>query len=207
MKAGVLSILCLPLLFVAGYKGSPVFRDRIDQARLEIVNFKSNPKTSVGLRLHYWRNSWWIIKRHPWFGVGTGDFYANYAQINLFVSPMMPYTVNPHNQYLLTTVQLGFFGLVSMLALFVVQMYLAWRLDDGWGRIRIAFPLFFLVIMITESYLVIVETCFLYALVGAVLGKRKENWQSRTGRFGPQPEFPAGSSCQKLPVIVGKLGR
>ena len=185
IKALSIMIIVLPLLILISYSCSTVFRGRVDQARYEISEFKTNPMTSIGLRLHYWRTSWWIIQRHPWFGVGTGDFHANYAQMNRFVSPMMPYTVNPHNQYLLTGVQLGLVGVVNLLALFFVHLYLAWRLKDGWGRIRVAFPLFFLVIMITESYLVIAETGFLYTLISAVLAKHGENWQTRTGRSGP----------------------
>ncbi len=194
LKASVVAIAALPVLLVSTYHGSSVFRERIDQARQEIAEFKTNPHTSVGQRLQYWKNSWWIIERHPWFGVGTGDFHAHYAWVNLLVSPWMPYTVNPHNQYILTMVQLGILGLVSLLALFAVHLHQAWRLVDGWGRIRVAFALFFLVIMVTESYLVIVETSFLFALVGAVLGKREENRQIRSDCL-TQSSQPIPGTC------------
>ena len=196
-KASVVAVAALPALLAIAYHSGPVFRERIDQARQEIVEFKTNPRTSIGHRLQYWKNSWWLIERHPWFGVGTGDFHADYAWVNLRVSPWMPYTVNPHSQYILTLVQLGILGLVSLLALFGVHLYQAWRLDDGWSRIRVAFVLFFLVIMVTESYLVIVETSILFALIGAVLGKNERNWQVRSGRFAP-PQAPAGRSCAGL---------
>ncbi len=184
-KAALLTVLLLPLVFATGYLGSPVFRERIDLAHREMDDYRNNPRTSVGLRLLYAKNCWRIITRHPWLGVGTGDFFSAYARMNWMFSRDMPFTDNPHNQYFLTVVQLGLFGLASLLALFVVQMVQAWRLSDGWSRIRIAFSLFFLVIMIAESYLVIVETSLLFALVGAVLGKRVENWQARTGRSAP----------------------
>lgn len=192
MKAGLLTVLLLPLVFTVSYLGSPVFRERIDLAHQEMDDYSINPRTSVGQRLQYWKNSSRIIVQHPWLGVGTGDFFSAYARVNWLFSRDMPFTDNPHNQYILTTVQSGLLGLVSLLALFVVQMVQAWRIPDGWGRIRVAFPLFFLVIMVTESYLVIVETCLLFALVGAVLGKREENGQIRTDRqtqsSQPSPE-------------------
>ena len=162
-------LVVLPLFCLGMYKGSPVFRERIDQAQAEIRQYRANPNTSVGLRLLYWRNSSRIIVSHPWVGVGTGDFFAAYARINHLFSRAMPFTDNPHNQYVYILVQLGGLGLAALLAPFIAQILMARRAGGDWQRLRLAFPLFFLVIMFTESYLIIYETGMLFALLGAIL--------------------------------------
>ena len=83
----------------------------------------------------------------------------------------MPPSSNPHSQYILALVQGGLLGLAALLGLFVTQFYLALKSGDEWGRLRLAFPLFFLVIMLTESYLLIHETGILFSLFAAVLYK------------------------------------
>ncbi len=167
--AFLLTIFVLPATFTAGYLFSPTFHGRVQQARSDIASFHVNPETSVGLRLLYWKNSWEIIKRTPWFGVGTGDFQEAYAQVNRQLSPQVGVTDNPHNQYVLVQCQLGLLGLAALLGIFLLQFRQAFTLRDGWERIRVAFPLFFLTIMLTESYLIVYETGFLFSLFSAVL--------------------------------------
>ena len=167
----LLCLVLLPLSFAVSYQLSPTFRHRVDQVGSEIAAFKVNPKTSVGLRLLFWRNSLEIIRVHPLFGVGTGDFQDAYARVNRVRSPAMVATDNPHNQYVLVLCQFGILGLASLLVLFAVQFRQAARIRDGWQRVRVAFAVFFLTIMLTESYLVVYETGFLFALLGAVFHK------------------------------------
>ncbi|MBM9537970.1 O-antigen ligase family protein [Desulfobulbus alkaliphilus] len=208
LRAFLLSLVLPVLVFVAGYQVSPVFHDRMEQARQEIADFKHNPETSVGLRLLYWQNSARIMTQSPWFGVGTGGFDSAYAAVNQQWSPGMPATDNPHNQYILVTVQLGFLGLLTLLALFGVPVVQSWREADGWQRIRLAFPVFFLTIMMSESYLIVFETAFLFSLFGAVLAKRPGTQGSATaGNAGPGQERcwlilsyranMAGSACSQ----------
>ncbi len=173
LRAGLIITFLLPAIFTAGYQFSPVFHGRVDQAYLEVRQFKSNPNTSVGLRLLFWQNSWEIIKKNPWLGVGTGDFQSAYAEVNVRQSPEMVATDNPHNQYIFVLCQLGLLGFAGLLGVFGVQIRQAFVLSDGWERLRLAFPLFFLTIMCTESYLIIAQTGFLFSLFSAVLYARK----------------------------------
>ena len=174
-RAVLLSLILPVLVFMVGYQVSPVFHDRVEQAREEIAAFQDNPATSVGQRLLWWQNSAKIISQSPWFGVGTGGFGAAYAAVNQEWSPEMPVTVNPHNQYILVAVQLGGLGLCILLAFFWVPIVQSRQTADGWQRIRLAFPVFFLTIMLTESYLIVFETAFLFSLFSAVLAKRPGN--------------------------------
>ncbi len=159
----------VPAMFVTGYMVSPVFRTRVDTARQEISEFHVNPNTSVGQRLQFWHNSWRIIREHPLLGVGTGGFKSAYCQVNRQESPNCVATDNPHNQYVLVAAMLGLPGVVSLLFIFVTMFREAFRRHDHWQRVRVAFPLFFLVIMLTESYLKVYETGFFFSLFGAVL--------------------------------------
>ncbi|MCF6186289.1 MAG: O-antigen ligase family protein [Desulfobulbaceae bacterium] len=172
LKAVLFILLILPLTFAAGYQLSPTFQNRVDAAGQEIREFNENPNTSVGLRLLFWKNSWRIIRAHPLFGVGTGDFQSSYAEVNAELSPDMVATDNPHNQYVFILCQFGILGLLSLLTIFFAQIHQAVTCKDDWRRIRIAFPVFFLTIMLAESYLVIYETGFFFALFSAVLFAR-----------------------------------
>ncbi len=173
IRALVAVCLLLPTFFTIGYLFSPVFKQRVDVACQEISQFQNNPNTSVGLRLLYWQNSWEIIRQHPWLGVGTGGFQAAYAQVNQEKSPLSFTTDNPHNQYVLVATMVGIPGVLALLAIFTAMFRQAFVMRDHWQRVRFAFPLFFLTIMVTESYLKVYETAFFFALFAAVLYRKK----------------------------------
>ncbi|MCI5113623.1 MAG: O-antigen ligase domain-containing protein [Candidatus Electrothrix sp. AX1] len=159
----------LPVIFLIGYRYSPIFQQRINMARQEIQGFRENPDTSVGMRLLFVQNSLQLISRHPWTGVGTGDFQASYAEVNQKRSPASIATDNPHNQYVLVAAMLGIPGFLLLLLIFAVMFIQAWKFGDDRQRICCAFPVFFLVIMLAESYLKVYETGFLFSLFSAVL--------------------------------------
>ena len=168
VKAIVAVCLLVPIIFYAGYRLSPVFQKRVDMAGHEISQFRTNPNTSVGQRLQFWCNSWQIIRQHPILGVGTGGFQKAYADINHELSPTCVATDNPHNQYVLVAAMVGIPGIIALMMIFVVMFRQAWLSHDHWRRVRFAFPLFFLTIMLTESYLKVYETGFFFSLFAAV---------------------------------------
>jgi O-antigen ligase len=88
--------------------------------------------TSVGYRLEYYLNSLRLIGEHPILGAGTGGFKGAYA--SLVKGTGMDASENPHNEFLMMTVQLGFVGLALMLWLFVVQWRSAAALPGGFER-------------------------------------------------------------------------
>jgi O-antigen ligase len=171
LKGIVIACVTLPLIFLAGYNLSPTFHKRVKMVREEVSMFSENPNTSIGLRLLFWKNSWEIIKENPLVGVGTGDFAQEYAAINSTSSPDMVSTDNPHNQYILVLCQFGLLGLASLLSIFYVQVKQAFAVGDEYRRIRLAFPVFFLIIMLSESYLIVYETGFAFSLFSAVFYK------------------------------------
>jgi O-antigen ligase len=172
-RAALLSLFAFVLIFTVAYTFSPQFQSRINDVRHEIETLSDNPETSVGLRLTWWQNSWVVVQRSPWFGVGTGDYTTAYAAVHQERTPQVSVAEgNPHNQYLYTAIRLGMLGVVSLLAVFLVQLFWGNRSNDGWHRIRVAFPLFFLTIMLTDSYLVSHGSGFLFSLFSAFLYKK-----------------------------------
>lgn len=77
--------------------------------------------TSTGQRLDFYSNTLQIVQEHALFGVGTGGFPAAYAQHTQGKDVLQ--TGNPHNEYLMISVQTGLIGLALLLYLFYAQ----WR--------------------------------------------------------------------------------
>jgi O-antigen ligase len=184
VKAVFAAFMLLPTIFITGYGLSPVFKQRVDTVRQEISQFKDNSDTSIGLRLLYWQNSWEIIRQHPWLGVGTGGFQAAYARVNSEKSPLSFTTDNPHNQYVLVATMVGIPGIVALLLIFASMFRQASVMCDNLQRVRFAFPLFFLTIMVTESYLKVYETAFFFVLFAAILYKQKPDQRLQPLRSG-----------------------
>jgi O-antigen ligase len=100
--------------------------------------------------------------------------------VNRQRSPDIPPVDNPHNQYILTAVQLGVAGVLALLGIFGTQIYLAGQTKDGWERIRLAFPLFFMTIILTDSYLNTFNSAFLFSSFSAVFYKSRSIRQVET---------------------------
>jgi O-antigen ligase len=124
------AVVIVALGFASAYEFSDSFRSRISRVESEAEQWQPDvgTKTSVGIRLEFYRNTLGIIEQHPLVGVGTGGFAQAYAQ-RVQGTAMTP-TYNPHNQYLLTTAQLGVVGLVLLLLIFVQQWRCAARLPE-----------------------------------------------------------------------------
>lgn len=173
-----ISIL-LPGIFISAYQTSPLFKQRINSAINEVVNYKMDlvasdqiAGSSVGVRILFTVNSWEIIKENALIGVGTGDFISEYKKINVLKSPMAPYSTNPHNMYVLVLVQLGIVGLLSMLSIIYYQIKLSFKEPDKFFRdVGFALPLLFLVIMFSDTYLLGHFTSLLFVFFSSFLYK------------------------------------
>lgn len=122
----------------ATYHASARLHERVDLVIAEyrawqpnMANAISNA-SSTGERLEYYYNTLQIVRGHPLFGVGTGGFPAAYAQ-QVAGTGIVP-THNPHNEFLLLTVQAGLPALALMLYWLYVQWRAAPRLQVVWQR-------------------------------------------------------------------------
>ena len=140
-----------------------------------MVNFSQQKESSVGQRISYAINSFEVIKENPIIGVGTGDFPIEYYRINLINSPLFSATTNPHNMYILILMQLGLIGLISMLAIFYFQIKSSFYSSNKFIRdVGITLPLLFLVIMLSDSYLLGHYTTLMFVFFSAFLYKDSE---------------------------------
>ena len=146
------------------------------------------------MRLLFFQNSLEIIRHHPWLGAGTGDFQSAYAEVNRKRSPASIATDNPHNQYILIGAMLGVTGILLFLLIFIVMFVQAKLLPDDCRRIRMALPLFFLVIMLAESYLTVYQTAFFFVVMTAALYKEKSDERLQ--------KFLAGEKTKKCWLIL-----
>ena len=109
----------------------PVAKTRLELAVQNIQQYQQFERTrdgnlntnSLGLRLQFWHNSLRLIAQHPIIGTGTGSLHEEYGKLVAGTHTLD--AVNPHNEYLSTTVQLGIIGLALLLGLGIA----AWR--DG----------------------------------------------------------------------------
>ena len=102
----------------------PGVRARLSQTLFEYNLYRShnNPNGgSLSQRIEYTKASFYLIKKHPVFGVGTGDIPNAYQQAyDEMDSPLEPqFRHKAHNQYLSITVG---FGLVGLLIFLVVLL-------------------------------------------------------------------------------------
>lgn len=108
----------LALLFSLAFIFSSIFRERVGAVVAEIKIYRKDHHTSTGERMKFVENSITLIKKHPFFGTGSGSYFKEYAAIvpdNTFS--------NPHNEYVHVAVQFGILGLIVLLLFFVVPLW------------------------------------------------------------------------------------
>ena len=115
-------------LFVSAYFGSETFHARTNVAASQFEEWRLGEpsKDSVGLRLEWYTTSLKLVREDPLIGSGTGSFPAAYARA--VEGQNMVATDNPHNEYLMISVQIGLLGLACLLHLFWRQWQFADRL-------------------------------------------------------------------------------
>ena len=103
----------------------PGVRARLSETVFEYNQYRryNNPNGgSLSQRIEYTRASFYLIKQHPVFGVGTGDIPEAYSRAyDALNSPLEgQFRHRAHNQYLSITVG---FGLVGLLIFVVTLLY------------------------------------------------------------------------------------
>lgn len=177
LKAVLILFISIPLIFALLYQTTPSFAKRANQAFHDINHYRSNANTSVGARITYTLNSIDIIKHHPLLGVGTGDFKEEYQKINASRSPLVPVPDQPHNMYLLVLTQLGIFGFVPFIMMIATQIRISTFKYSALYRIQLTLPVLFIVIMLSDSYLLGHFTTMLFIFFSAILFK-DATWKS-----------------------------
>ncbi len=169
-KMAILLFIAMTSLIAIFFINKP-FHDRMMLAYHNVVDFKHNPHTSVGLRINFALNSIELIKERPLFGHGTGSFEKEYMYINEKLTPKVRTTSQPHNFYILTLVQFGLVGLLALFYIFYSLFRIARETDDSYRGVRYALLVLYLTIMLSDSYLLGHYTTLFFAYMAALLFK------------------------------------
>ena len=190
VKAIIVSSILISSITLIAYFSSPIFQQRVEMVYDEINYYVTTPKpdaswdnykveereaiynqnSSMGYRITFLVNTSELIKKSPILGVGTGDFPAEYEKINKIRTKYMMPTVQPHNMYMLIWAQLGIFGLASLAWMFYAQFKIALSSNNEFvSHVGVAMPIFFLIIMWSDSYLLGHYTGNLFILFSSII--------------------------------------
>ncbi len=183
LKQGVLAgAIALPLIFSIAYQSSDLFQTRVDRAIHEIQTHDETKTGSVNARFIFWQNTLAMIPEHVWLGVGIGDFPDAYNQ---FVGDRVPPETlmgkwgegtghnQPHNQYLFELASFGILGFAVFAWLWFSIIRHAIRQSDLYAHWRWAFISLTLIVMLTDSYLLVQAFSYWFVFMMATL------WQPR----------------------------
>ena len=115
-------------IFVFRNELLPLVPNKILETQHEVVSHdasKDSTSTSAGRRYEIYHNTISLIKNSYGIGFGTGSFKEEYANFVANQHTFLLNPSNPHNQYLLTTLELGIFGL----SVFLLMFYIHWNLS------------------------------------------------------------------------------
>jgi O-antigen ligase/Flp pilus assembly protein TadD len=77
-------------------------------------------------RYGFWKVSAWMIRDHPWIGVGLTNWEKEYPKyLEVLWGNKVPR--RPHNDYLWVAAELGIFGIFAYLSIFVLATVAAYR--------------------------------------------------------------------------------
>lgn len=104
------------------------------------------------MRLEFWRTAAYIIRQHPFFGVGTGDIQASFNDAYVTLNSQLDanWRLRCHNQYLAVAVA---FGITGLLLFLIYLLYPAFRLRKTLHTLYWPFFLMALLSFLTEDTL------------------------------------------------------
>lgn len=133
VKVAGYALMALLLIAITAYQ-NPIIKSRYDLAVNETQLFfhptpESRQKaedTSVGQRWLMWSNALYMIQIKPWLGWGKKGYldFKNERILNGEVLPQIAKYTDAHNDYLDALAKRGLFGLLSLLALFILPFIL-----------------------------------------------------------------------------------
>jgi len=171
-KSMLAVIIIIPLLFGIFYSFGGIFKERVNMAIYNVLHFNKNKNTSIGERLVFWQNTIHLAKQKPILGYGTGSFKKIYGNYSKKVTPNIRIPAQPHNMYLFVFFQTGIIGLSVFLYLFYKMFEYGLKINDRYKFVRLGFVGYFLIIMLSDSYLFSHFHQSLFVIFTAVLYKR-----------------------------------
>jgi len=120
LKHNLIFLALCVVLALGVFFSSESLQQRIDLTIHNLQDYNAtekNSRTSLGVRLDWYQDSIDLIKQRPLFGYGTGSYEI--AQKALIEGKETQPTGDPHNEFFLTSVQIGLVGCAVLLLLFI----------------------------------------------------------------------------------------
>lgn len=130
LRVRMLTLACILSIFSVAYFAMDVVNQRIETIASEARDYyqDSNPVTSAGVRLHYWKISLQLFNKSRLLGVGAGGF-RDFLETShdQFAAENHSHT---HNEYLTALAQYGLIGLAALMAVLVLGYQHARKVKD-----------------------------------------------------------------------------
>ena len=122
-----LTLLGLLLIQISPYHP----HSRLIDVKQEIASHQVNgTQTSAGERLEMYKNTLSLIQKNPIFGGGTGSLGNEYSSLVKNKDITMQRVTNCHNQFLLTTQELGITGLIMLVIMWSLQWNASYHMHE-----------------------------------------------------------------------------
>jgi O-antigen ligase len=169
VTAGVLAICLLVTVPNRAYQRIALGVNEIHNCLANVDNDSyASCETSMGQRTGFALTSLKLIKQAPLFGNGAGSFW--------YGNPETGYSIhNPHNQYLLETVQSGAVGLALFLGWMLCCYRTAWRYSPPIRNLLIALLSGYMTCHLFNSFLLDSAEGHLFVIIAAILASESCN--------------------------------
>lgn len=177
-KIGVPAILAIFILIFISftYKDSPL-RTRFHAIKTAVTSISTENNPSIesnAARIIMWSTSLKVISQNWFLGTGTGDYNdvltnKNKELNNLGVADEQ---LNSHNQFLNTWVQLGVFGVIVLILIFISSF-----IQNGRNLFGALILVTFLINFLVESFLETQSGIVLFCLLSVVLFNKSREAQ------------------------------
>ena len=192
-------VVLVPVTFMGILLLIPHTQQRIVQATAAELTSLREPGgslTSVSERLERMKAAWLMFEKHPWFGVGHGQYFSELRKLNRegLVGDIAASGTHAHNNYLHLAAEMGAAGLavylLLLLCIFETGRYCRRRGVDNVGVMLMAFAIGQGIFSLTDTQFSINITCTFFAMASAVLVALAFNAIERD-----RPEHRAGRSA------------
>ena len=168
-------VLLALLLSGAVFLSTAHMRDRFEVAFNEISSFEQDgERTSMGARVKAWQFSADLIQQSPLLGHGVGS-YRPLAYQHFANSPICKLGVceQPHNQFILTTVESGVLGLLALALFLIAPLFNRASSDSLAAQLGLPFVAIFIVTACLDSSLRIqAQSFFTVTTLGLLMALR-----------------------------------
>ena len=147
-------------------------------------------------RLAHWDAAWQMFSRHPWLGVGIGQYAVEYPAVALprWQDPLG----HAHNYYLHALAETGLLGLAAHLTVLLAAVVMAWRRTRSaglWPRALGLGALGLLGHLMAHSLVDNLYVQEIYLLIAIILGMLLVPLPSTPDVQAPLASQPAMQSC------------